>query len=323
MPTSHLNHLLQGIQQLDVDGFENLLDDKADYGTVGKEAFLRYLKQLFDSFREKGDTELMSYPGACRSRGCEYCNCEGYTFVGNRSKAHISLIFLGNSAPSMKFCSGFVCHDTEVQLGQELYNFTDLMKCREPDFDTALKIEYCKAAVRELKEDAPEYIDPTIFLPWLEKYERLNALLPPLYSTHDEIITFTHIYHFLDELRGYLVHTQRVEEALARWKQLDPENERALLSWLVAYEHENRGLLLFDFYVYDAPDGSHRFMVRDGVKVDYKAFEILQEFIDLNDPIYWRKFEEYDNRPDAQKYLAASSTWLSDLLVAQGISFDT
>jgi hypothetical protein len=85
--------LLYFIQHMDSHMLELILDDNKKYQDFDKHTFIQKLNQVFEEYRESGDTFLNAYAGQCCSNSCSNFNCKGYSFVGNKSNQYMDLIF--------------------------------------------------------------------------------------------------------------------------------------------------------------------------------------------------------------------------------------
>ncbi len=77
-------------ERMDIDMLDDILSDEHTYKDVDKKTFLDELSKVFNEFINDGDTHLMAFEGACNS--CIKGKF-GYTFVGNVSHNHLSMIF--------------------------------------------------------------------------------------------------------------------------------------------------------------------------------------------------------------------------------------
>ncbi|TFV94462.1 hypothetical protein E4S40_10600 [Algoriphagus kandeliae] len=91
----YFNQVILAISTMDIERLDLLLDSSIPYSDVPKEIFLKRLNEAFNSFKEEGDTFLISQPGSC----CNFeCNPESvrtaYRFVGNKTRLYLDLRFI-------------------------------------------------------------------------------------------------------------------------------------------------------------------------------------------------------------------------------------
>lgn len=89
----HFMALVNAIEEMDIIKLSLLLNDEKTYQDYPKGVFLSLLNQAFEKFHELGDEKLISCKGHCGSMTCGNLLKPGYRFEGNRSGAHINLIF--------------------------------------------------------------------------------------------------------------------------------------------------------------------------------------------------------------------------------------
>jgi len=90
--------VLNAIRNMDADGLDLLIReyDLEDESKPQKYHIMLLLETAFRGFRFLGDTYLIANPGACGYKQCHSHKTgvpHGYTFVGNKSGCHLSLIF--------------------------------------------------------------------------------------------------------------------------------------------------------------------------------------------------------------------------------------
>jgi hypothetical protein len=95
MPTTtFIQTILSAFAAMDIDGLRLFLKDKYTYQETTKKIFLNKIEEVFEAYKNSGDTELLVYKGACSgSKKCDNCGKKGYRFVGNHSKNYMDLLF--------------------------------------------------------------------------------------------------------------------------------------------------------------------------------------------------------------------------------------
>ena len=108
------------IEKLDIEMIDAFLDDCKTYQDMQKRIFIAKLNRVFQTYKETGDTYLVSYRGSCTS--C-YNGKKGYTFVGNKSGNYLSIIIDSEKGivNDMFECSSFANERTDIKLGVKLY----------------------------------------------------------------------------------------------------------------------------------------------------------------------------------------------------------
>jgi hypothetical protein len=76
---------------MDIKTLRIVLSKETNYQDMGRDKFLDLLEEVFDKFREFGDTKLEFKPGKCN--GC-YKGCKGVSFFGNNSRNYIDFVVL-------------------------------------------------------------------------------------------------------------------------------------------------------------------------------------------------------------------------------------
>ena len=89
---SQLDAVLYFMQRLDSGMLKLILEDYYNYQDYDKKTFLRKLSYVFDEFHDKGNTYLNVFEGKCNSSVCTNLNCEGFSFVGNKTNHYMDLI---------------------------------------------------------------------------------------------------------------------------------------------------------------------------------------------------------------------------------------
>lgn len=114
------------IEQMDIEMIDAFLSEDCTYQDMEKHLFISKLAHVFYDFENGGDTQLLSFEGICN-----YCNKGklGYTFVGNTSQNHISIIFetVNGYISDLYDCSSFKANIGNLELNQRLSIDFDVM----------------------------------------------------------------------------------------------------------------------------------------------------------------------------------------------------
>ncbi len=80
--------IIHFIQKMDIEMIDAFLDDNLTYQNFEKCIFISKLQNVFDQFKNAGDTELIMHEGMCGD-----CNkgCKVYSFIGNVSNNYMDL----------------------------------------------------------------------------------------------------------------------------------------------------------------------------------------------------------------------------------------
>lgn len=90
---TQLDAVIHFITKMDSDMISTLLSDQYTYQDFTKTLFIRKLGDLFWEFSQLGDFQLIKERGECY--GCS-CGVKGYSFIGNKSKSFIDIVFIVN-----------------------------------------------------------------------------------------------------------------------------------------------------------------------------------------------------------------------------------
>ena len=81
--------LIHFFKRMDIEMIDDILDNDITYQDFRKPFFISKLQIAFETFKIKGDTELISEPGRCNN--CNVCD-SGFSFIGNNTGNFIDLI---------------------------------------------------------------------------------------------------------------------------------------------------------------------------------------------------------------------------------------
>lgn len=305
MTNSKKKLIIESFQKMDWNMLDILLDDNKTYQDAAKEVFLEKLNAAFSKLKKYGDTFLLSYEGFCNSEECSNKGCKGYSFVGNKSKKHIDLIFeeLDDDINDIYHCNSFETNDTTAETENLIY--IDVKNDEKADFkpsiDFLIKSQKCKLAYEELIQYQNKVIDKEVYLVWLEKFHYLYKSfdLPPLF--YSEFDKFHTLYYRINELNDFLQSSDFAKEAVIDFQNIDKTNEPQLLKWLIKYEKtgSNLTLFLFEDIDFEYPEKSEYFVV-DNFKISTSDFIHIAKFKFLFDEHYWTMLEKYSTFSDEE-----------------------
>jgi hypothetical protein len=90
---TQLDAVLYFMQRLDEGMLKLILEDSYTYQDFDKKTFLKKLSDVFDEFKEKGNTFLNLYEGKCNSCLLNKKNRMGFTFIGNKTNHYTDFVF--------------------------------------------------------------------------------------------------------------------------------------------------------------------------------------------------------------------------------------
>lgn len=301
--------IIESFQKMDSDMLYILLDDNKTYQDARKEVFLEKVNDAFSKLKKYGDTFLSSHIGFCNFKLCSNKGCKGYSFVGNKSKKHIDLIFkeLNDEINDIFHCNGFQTNDKSIETESliEIDIKNDKKANFKPSIDFSIKSQECKLAYEELIQYQNRIIDKTIYLSWLEKYFELNKYFHGKGSFSDNYSDFHRFYWLyfrINELNDFLQSNEFAKEAVEEFQTIDKSNEPQLLKWLIKYEKTGNDLTLFLYedIDFESPEKSKYFGI-DDFKINTSDFWYIAKFKFLFDEYYWEILEKYSTFSNEEK----------------------
>lgn len=113
---TQLDKFLHFMSVMDLEMVQVVLDEGNEYrSNADKEELEVTLKKAFAEFRKMGDEYLRVEPGKCINKRCRF-GSEGYSFVGNKSDAHLDLITKGSSTHVEEV---FLCRSFRFRRGRK------------------------------------------------------------------------------------------------------------------------------------------------------------------------------------------------------------
>jgi hypothetical protein len=231
--------------EMDIEMLEMVLDDGRTYNDARMEVFLKKVDEVFDKFREGGDSELIVYNGAYRS---EFLFNEGdicYTFVGNKSRNYINLIFDERNIDVYDIyqCEEFnkepyyLFEDKIILLGWE-YRLA-ILKDERVDFIPCVNYlilkQKCEDAIYEITHGETTYLTKEDYKYWVKKhdefYERVRWIVD-----YEKFIKFKMLHFHLWDICINERQNMDSEIALNEFNKISINNDKELLNWLVKNE---------------------------------------------------------------------------------------
>lgn len=119
---TYIQSILNSFTSMDIASLRCFLKDEYTYECTTKEIFLNEIDNIFEAYKNSGDTELIIYKGACAgSKTCDNCGIKGYRFVGNHSKNYMDLLFEieGDDIKDIFDCMNFKTDVDIAELGMK------------------------------------------------------------------------------------------------------------------------------------------------------------------------------------------------------------
>lgn len=300
MLTNLQRDIIASLEQMNLNMLAATLSGQKTYMLLRKSVFLEKIKTAFAQYKALGDDQLLAVAGTCGSRACSGHGCPGFAFVGNHSGAYLSFVFNQDAQQEnvLQQCRALIPDDDRVMLQQPIS--IEVMWDEHADFQPSESFReeerIYRAACQELESLKDRVIGQAEYLPWLRKY-RLTHLaghkdLSNIF--YDAASAFFSLYDTFRQLATGLNMVDKAEEALARYHQLDKDNERELLAWLVRYEALERDfptLLLCDFEE-EEPAEREYFEVH-GFKIRAAEFGRAPEFATIFSGHHSRMMDKY------------------------------
>ena len=307
MSKTKLQLIIENLEKMDLSMLDVLLDENKTYQDARKEVFLKKIEEIFSKLKAKGDTRLESFKGFCNSNECSNKGCKGYSFVGNKSKSHIDLIFeeTGADVNDIYDCFGFETLDDTVQRENILSIVIkkDEEATFKPSVDYLIKSQKCNFAYEELYKYKNVILSKDIYLLWLEKHNALykTFTLPPI--MHAQYGRFYWLYSHMDDLKEYLQSDESAKKAVNEFEKIKVGNETQLLAWLVKYEKTGHDLTLFMYndINFEYPEEKSYF-VFEALKISTSDFKYIAKFKFLFDKHYWDMLEKYTTFSEEEKH---------------------
>lgn len=193
MKKSKKELIIESFEKMDSEMLDILLDDDKTYQGATKKVFLEELNVAFSKLKQRGDTLLIAHKGFCDSFECSYSGSKGYSFVGNKSKNHIDLIFeeSNNEVKDICHCGIFKLNDKRIKIGGliDIDVRYDEESGIDSNVDSLIIYQKYDIANEELMQYQNTIIDRSIYIPWLEKHAELYK------SFDDPIMFFIHDSH--------------------------------------------------------------------------------------------------------------------------------
>jgi hypothetical protein len=239
--------------------------------------------------------------------------------LANKNQSRLNLIFEGteNSVRDIYYCSTF---KTDETLSEGNVVFLDFYKDEEAAFnpspELAIKLQKFKSAYEEIIKPGDVYLTKEVYTYWLQKHEGLFGMfqLPPMLYKPE--VVFYDLYSYLKSILEYMAFEQESMNAAADYFNIDTENEKEILAWLVKYEAlgDNLTLLLVDYFDdSDEMPYSLKLDIEDcNLNIDIEDIKSAYFFMLRFDEHYWTMLEKYTTLPNEQWHTLEEGTEASE-----------
>jgi hypothetical protein len=239
--TTYRQTILSYFASFDIANLRIHLKEEYSYQDTTKFIFLSKLDQIFNKFKNAGDSELLIYPGACAGKACDNCGVKGYRFVGNYSKNYIDLLFviISDDIRDIFYCSSFN-PDVELdglQRKESIFIDKDDLVTFHKTPEYWEKVFAAYNAYSELVEDPPKPFDYDFLSHWLNKYSELNSKLGKFSYLNPTMkwSSFSRLYDELIAVRVYIpTHILAILHANYTLAHAKTEDER--IAWVLKHE---------------------------------------------------------------------------------------
>lgn len=108
--------IIDSISKMNIESLTELLEDTFTYNDLPKKDFLNELDATFNSFKELGNSFLEVHEGKCLNQSCNTNGGFGLSFVCNKSRDTLNLIFkkYNNEFYDIFTCSNFKLNNEKI-----------------------------------------------------------------------------------------------------------------------------------------------------------------------------------------------------------------
>ena len=236
--SSHVDAVREYLSRMDIEMLDLILSDRNTYSDLNKSLFLEKLSNIFDAFKEAGDTRLELHLGEC---GNCHKHCRGYTLLGNSSANYLDLLVSqeGGEVKDIFYCSDLINYrEIEKNTGYTLsFDFEETAEYTE-DPDYTLLVHQCDQAMLYWQKRENEIAEFDSINFWLETHATLydECISYFMYARHD---AFFELYRKLNLLKDIYAQKDVIYREVLLLRPVVNDgfyNERELLQWLMRNE---------------------------------------------------------------------------------------
>jgi hypothetical protein len=303
--------ILKYFCEMDIEMLEVVLDDGRTYMNARKDVFLGKVNEVFDKFKEGGDSELMIHKGECVHRECPNRGKKGYCFVGNVSGNYSNFIFdeTVTEVNDIYVCNGFKIDDF-YKVGNEVIKLnseiTFMIWSNEQadavvDEDELAFDEFCREAIAEILSGEITFITEKELFDWILKYADFYRRFIGI-ETYGLIEKVLDIYKRLMWFCDIFVMGADAEKALNEFSTVNLTNEKELLAWLIKFEETGYKLTSMDVEGWFEEDkiksGYYEIDGKYHVFVEIGNLLMLVDLKKLYNEYYWVLLKKYNTVND-------------------------
>jgi hypothetical protein len=296
--TNKKPQIIQAISEMDILRLEELLDDNKTYQDATKQVFIEKVNEVFEKFKEKQDTQLISFSGSCNRESCtNNKGCKGLAFVGNTSNNAMNLIFneSENDFEDIFKCSEFKTNDGSIN---PIANYNiDIRNDEKANFYPTLEkleiIEKCKVAYNQIINSSNNVLTNDKLICWLQDNYVLscNNLFSILYRS---VSDFTDLYNDLKDVESHIPFEISAFDAMTEFEKIDSSNDYELLNWLLQYENLHTELsIIDDSFESDGTIKNTGHYKRPKLKIDMNEFKNIIQFKPNFNDCYLKMYHKY------------------------------
>jgi hypothetical protein len=278
---NYIDNILYCFAQMDIEGLRTLLKDEYSYNDCSKEIFLNALELVFNSLRVDND-ELFIKSGRCNSCDCNNSGSLGYSFIGNRNKNYLNLIFnvIDHDIKDIFACGEFQTDEPIDDLGAKM----DLMFDEDDKIDFYKselyyqKVEMAKAAFDEIICQPPKFIDLSQLNKWLIDHSYTYELIDDnnIFSSRMKWSPFVSLYADLKSISDFIAKfSAEIKKANLQYDSI--KNETDLIAFVLENEHLVKDLPLIWDYEHNQEENYYEYLQIDN-PINFCGQELIDFF---------------------------------------------
>lgn len=248
-----LQNMMNAICNMDVEGLKMALPDDELYFEMSKNTFLDKISQIFDDLKIRGNTCFSVHPGHCKSSICSNKGCNGFAFVSDFTKEHISIVIhykegiFDDWSHCHNMSTNTIILDDEKNIKIQVWNEDRRDFEASDDFlQTISDVKQAKILLSELSNPA---INKASFILWLNRYE--NQFLNSFYFRNYKFkyfrsfSSFGQLFSILTDLGKIVKHETEIIKTLNEMQNATRGKHKKLFK-----EHEDLLSTLFRLDMY-------------------------------------------------------------------------
>jgi len=297
---NYIQNILSYFTSMDIAKLRLHLKDECNYQETTKEIFLNRIEEIFDAYKNSGDTELIIYKGACAGKKCVNCGNKGFRFVGNNSGNYMDLLFEieGDDIKDIYYCAKF---KTEIKIKKRgekshiYFNKDDQVTFNKtPDYWA--KVYSASAAFSEIISSPPRRIDFSELSYWVKKHSVTDETIGSysIFKSKMRWTQFSELYADLKRTEHYIsLYLNDIKYSISKISILNTEEE--LIDWILENE------ILYEAASYDLScnfikDGEHYTLSRKNIIIFHgEQFDITYKFLNFYSENHQKLLDKYNS----------------------------